>query len=268
MVEKRIHALHNAVVGKIIGKRIPFFVLNAEIKRQWGRFGDYSLSTIGTDCFVCKFSLEEARDAVLCGGPWFFSGNIIGLDRWTPSFSPNSMTGLSSQIWIRLPQLPLQYWDLHNVMRIASQFGTPLWIDAQTGIEGRREYARVCVRLDLAKQLQTGTWVNGWKGRFYQRVEYEGLGMSCFGCGHVGHKQDQCPTRKVARAGNTAGSPAMTSKGKNVMDGGGSSVASTSRPMRSPVEGNVEACVYAARGCWLEQLHCVHRVSDACGYGR
>ncbi|XP_020679406.1 uncharacterized protein LOC110097390, partial [Dendrobium catenatum] len=192
-----IGLLENAVVGKVIGRRLPFFVLESEIRRQWGRFGDLQISTIGTDCFACTFDSLEARDAVLCGGPWFFSGNIVGLDRWTPEFSPSSLEGLSSPIWIRLPQLPLQYWDPENLIRIASMLGEPLWIDAQTGARGRREYARICIKLDLALKLQSGIWINGWKGRFYQRVEYEGLGLSCFECGRVGHRRDTCPSRPV-----------------------------------------------------------------------
>ncbi|PKU73479.1 hypothetical protein MA16_Dca008043 [Dendrobium catenatum] len=153
--------LERAVVGKILGRRVSFFLLKAEIQRQWGRFDEFQLTTMGFDCFICIFSYVEARDEVLCGGPWFIGGNLIGLDRWSPDFSPTSMEGLSSPVWIHLPNLPLLYWDDDNISRIASRIGTPLWIDAQTGNWGRREYARVCVRMNLANKLQAGVWVNG-----------------------------------------------------------------------------------------------------------
>ncbi|KAL0915379.1 hypothetical protein M5K25_015791 [Dendrobium thyrsiflorum] len=142
-VSAYIQVLDNVVVGKIIGKKVPFFVLNSEIKRQWSQFGEYQLSTIGQDCFVCTFASLEARDAVLYGGPWFIRG-------------------------------------------------TPLWIDVQTSEWGRRDYARVCVRLDLAKKIQIGIWINGINGQFYQRMEYEGLSLCCFHCGRIGHKQEGC----------------------------------------------------------------------------
>ncbi|XP_020694445.2 uncharacterized protein LOC110108230 [Dendrobium catenatum] len=106
------------------------------------------------------------------------------------------MEGLSSPVWIRLPNLPLQYWDECNIARIASRFGTPLWIDAQTGSWGRREYARVCVRMNLATKLLDGVWINGWKGKFFQPMEYEGIGVMCYGCGRVGHRKEQCPSRQ------------------------------------------------------------------------
>ncbi|KAI0497212.1 hypothetical protein KFK09_020434 [Dendrobium nobile] len=157
---------------------------------------------LGHDCFLCVFGSIEARNAVLCGGPWFIGGNIIGLDRWMPHFSPELMEGLSSLVWIQLPNLPLQYWDDCNNARIASKIGVPLWIDAQTGNWGRREYARVCVRMCLDKKLQPGIWINRMNGRFYQKVEYEGIGLLCFGCGKVGHRKEFCPSRVVGQGGN------------------------------------------------------------------
>ncbi|XP_020684494.1 uncharacterized protein LOC110101071, partial [Dendrobium catenatum] len=226
VVERSILQLENTVVGKVLGRRLPFFVLESEIRRQWGRFGEFQLSTIGVDCFACTFNSADARDAVLCGGPWFFSGNIVGLDKWTPEFSPRSLEGLTSPVWIRLPQLPLQYWDQETLIRIASMIGEPMWIDAQTGRIGRREYARVCVKLDLARKLQSGIWINGWKGRFYQHVEYEGLGLSCFECGRIGHRKDLCPARANAGCAAPEGGHVGGNNGKAPMGGATSSAAS------------------------------------------
>ncbi|KAI0524521.1 hypothetical protein KFK09_003895 [Dendrobium nobile] len=175
-VRANMEMLDRAVVGKILGRRASFFLLKSEIQRQWG------------------------RNEVLRGGPWFIGGNLVGLDRWTPNFSPASMEGLSSPVWIRLPNLPLQYWDERNIARIATKIGTPLWIDALTANWGRREYARVCVRMNLANKLQAGVWVNGWNGRFYQKVEYEGIGVMCFGCGKIGHRRDHCPLKDGGHA--------------------------------------------------------------------
>ncbi|XP_020674344.1 uncharacterized protein LOC110093710 [Dendrobium catenatum] len=166
-VKANMEMLDRAVVGKILGRRASFFLLKSEIQ----------------------------RNEVLRGGPWFISGNLVGLDRWTHNFFLASMEGLSSPVWIRLPNLPLQYWDECNIARIATKIGTPLWIDALTANWGRREYARVCVRMNLENKLQAGVWVNGWNGRFYQKVEYEGIGIMCFGCDKIGHRRDHCPLK-------------------------------------------------------------------------
>ncbi|XP_020693381.1 uncharacterized protein LOC110107449 [Dendrobium catenatum] len=123
--------------------------------------------------------------------------------------------------------------------------GEPLWIDAQTGNVGRREYARVCVKLDLARKLQSGIWINGWKGRFHQRVEYEGLGLSFFECGRVGHRKEHCPSR--VGAGNTTPGGAKTgaTSGKSPASGGGSSACNSNSKQAigdTPTVGVVTPC--------------------------
>ncbi|KAI0529208.1 hypothetical protein KFK09_001755 [Dendrobium nobile] len=119
-------------------------------------------------CFILLVEVRDPTpDAILCGGPWFIGGNLVELDRWTPCFSLVSMEGLSSPVWIQLPNLALHYWDDCNISRIALRIGIPLWIDAQIENWGRREHARVCVRMNFANKLQVGIWVNGLNGRFY-----------------------------------------------------------------------------------------------------
>ncbi|PKU63478.1 hypothetical protein MA16_Dca027853 [Dendrobium catenatum] len=123
--------------------------------------------------------------------------------------------------------------------------GEPLWIDAQTGNVGRREYARVCVKLDLARKLQSGIWINGWKGRFHQRVEYEGLGLSCFECGRVGHRKEHCPSRVGTGIPTPGSAKSGPIAGKSPVSGGGSS-ASTSNSKQpvgnTPTVGVVTPC--------------------------
>ncbi|KAL0927675.1 hypothetical protein M5K25_001873 [Dendrobium thyrsiflorum] len=51
-------------------------------------------------------------------------------------------------------------------------------------------------KLDLNVFLQKfspGFWIKGLNGRFFKRVEYEGLSHLCFHCGIIGHKVESCP---------------------------------------------------------------------------
>ncbi|KAL0928563.1 hypothetical protein M5K25_000457 [Dendrobium thyrsiflorum] len=95
--------LQFAVVAKVFDKDIPFHVTATE--------------------------LRQAVDSVLTGGPWYVNCHVNGLDKWSPTFSPSSMKGLTSPIWVRMPQLPLQCWDEVNIARIASMVGKPLMFD-------------------------------------------------------------------------------------------------------------------------------------------
>ncbi|KAI0531042.1 hypothetical protein KFK09_000591 [Dendrobium nobile] len=131
-------------------------------------------------------------EAVLLGGPWFVNGHIVGMEKWTPEFSPLSMKGLTSPIWIRMPHLPLHCWDEMNIERIASMIGKSLMLDGNLFQWGRREFARVCVRVKIDQCLPLGVWVESISGRFFQKVEYEKISSFCFHCGMIGHMKSEC----------------------------------------------------------------------------
>lgn len=62
--------------------------------------------------------------------------------------------------------------------------------------------------MSLANRLLTGIWIDGLNGRFYQKVEYEGIGLLCYDCGRVGHRRDVCPAKPTALSSNLGKKPA------------------------------------------------------------
>ncbi|XP_020704284.1 uncharacterized protein LOC110115410 [Dendrobium catenatum] len=206
LVQDNIAKLELAIVAKLMGRRISFPFLLEELKCRWSHFGEFEIITIGPNTAICIFQSSAARDAVISSGPWIIAGNIIGLDRWDSSCSPNSLHGLRSPIWIRLPQLPLIYWDINNITRIANSLGEPLWMDSHTNKWGRSSFARICVKIDLTQKLLPGVWINDINDRFFQRVEYEGLTNFCFDCGLIGHAKGSCLSTISAKALSLTGS--------------------------------------------------------------
>ncbi|KAL0919934.1 hypothetical protein M5K25_009025 [Dendrobium thyrsiflorum] len=191
---ENVRRFDSALVGCLLGRRIPFGVVKTELFRQWGPRGLSQISPLGNDCFLCRFASMEARTNILLGGPWFVAGHIIGIDRWSPALSPSNLRGFSSPVWIRLPNLPLEYWDDTNLGRLASSIGEPLFTDIPTPELSRCNYARICVRLELGRPLPLGIWAEGLRGRFFQPVHYEGIPVICSGCGRIGHRSADCPS--------------------------------------------------------------------------
>ncbi|PKU61158.1 hypothetical protein MA16_Dca026513 [Dendrobium catenatum] len=147
---------------------------------------------------LCSFFSQEDVKKVISGGPWFVNRHIIRVDKWSTKFSTTSLKGLTSLVWVRLWNLPLYYWDEINVARIASLIGYPMLIDGDMFQWGRREFARVCVRLELDKQLPMGVWVDGLDERFFQKVEYEKISTFCFNCGIIGHLSNVCKDKEIS----------------------------------------------------------------------
>ncbi|KAL0919930.1 hypothetical protein M5K25_009021 [Dendrobium thyrsiflorum] len=140
LASSNLKRFSSALVGSLLGRRIPFGIIRDNLLRWWGPRGLSHISLLGHDSFLCWFASEDACNEILLGGPWFVAGHIIGLDRWSPSLSASSLRGFSSPVWIRLPHLPLEYWDHVNLGRLATAIGEPLFIDTQTSELNRCSY--------------------------------------------------------------------------------------------------------------------------------
>ncbi|KAI0488519.1 hypothetical protein KFK09_028353 [Dendrobium nobile] len=184
--------LKKSLVIKVLGRDLPFSVCSQELRRQWSMYGSFHQTTLGHNWILCLFANLESMEEVLNGGPWYIGNHIIGMDRWSSSFSTDLLKGITSPIWIHFPGLPLSCWDEENIPMIASMIGTPLMLDGNSFKWGKREYARCCVRIELEKKLPTGVWIEGIHERTYQRVEYEKLTSLCYQCGRVGHSKSVC----------------------------------------------------------------------------
>ncbi|KAI0496340.1 hypothetical protein KFK09_022656 [Dendrobium nobile] len=182
----------NSVVIKVFGRELASHLVAWEIIKQLSHLGQFHFTTLGRGWFLCSFQSEEMMEAALSGGPWFINGHIVGMEKWSTNFYASSMKGLTSPIWVRMPNLPLQCWDEVNIARIASRIGMPLMMDGNLFQWGRREFARFCVRVKLDQPLPLGIWLNRISGRFFQKVEYEKVANLCFECGLIGHLKDEC----------------------------------------------------------------------------
>ena len=92
----------------------------------------------------------------------------------------------SVAMWVRLPELPIEFYDVAVLREIGSTIGPILCIDSYTTSKSRGSYTRLCVQVDLEKPLITSVHV----GRLVQKITYGEVSTLCFHCGHLGHKQD------------------------------------------------------------------------------
>ncbi|XP_020696461.1 uncharacterized protein LOC110109628 [Dendrobium catenatum] len=159
--------LEKAVVVKVFGENLPFFVISSALRRQWDKFWKFHITGLGLGWVLCSFKDSSAVDQVLTGRPWWVGGQVAGIDKWSVNFNPTSLKGITSLVWIRLPNLPLQCWDENNICRIASQVGKPYLLDGNLFQWSRREYAPICVRIPLDLKLPLGVWVEGSSGKFF-----------------------------------------------------------------------------------------------------
>ncbi|XP_048493246.1 uncharacterized protein LOC125493772 [Beta vulgaris subsp. vulgaris] len=174
-----------------IGVR-PEFVAQ-RVRRIWNPKGGLEVIDVGHNVYFFKFSLQADFEKALFGGSWFILNPYLMLTRWKPNFlaSTNALPNMS--IWIRLPELPIEYYEKDDLFAIAKKVGKPITVDYSTNKITKGRFARICIKLSLINPLVTKVCV----GAAWQRVQYENIGILCFACGKIGHLKDKCQLNRL-----------------------------------------------------------------------
>ncbi|XP_065633884.1 uncharacterized protein LOC136069370 [Quercus suber] len=173
-----------ALIIKVYGWSVGFNYLTFKINALWKPTAKMDCVTLGRGFFLIHLSCNDDFDKVLRGGPWFIGEHFLAIKLWEPYFKASEAKLTSVAIWVRFPELPIEFYDASVLKEIGSVIGHVLRIDSYTASKTRGGYARLCVQIDLDKPIISFIRV----GRLAQKVLYEGISSLCFCCGKLGHK--------------------------------------------------------------------------------
>ncbi|CAN1128862.1 hypothetical protein LINPERHAP2_LOCUS4897 [Linum perenne] len=147
---------------------------------------------MSNNCFLVRFTSEVDYTNATFGGPWKIYDYYIAVSHWSPSFNEEEPVK-SILTWVRLPKLPIQYFNSLAVHRIGNYIGKTVKLDLATSEGARCRYARICVEVDVTKPLLGKFMI---EVRVF-KIEYESLENVCFDCGCYGHKKESCPVEII-----------------------------------------------------------------------
>ncbi|CAN1149421.1 hypothetical protein LINPERHAP2_LOCUS17012, partial [Linum perenne] len=179
----------NAIIVSTLGKCFPFPFMSRKLPQLWAKKGQLQVSDVGWGYYVVKFETVSDYQHALFGGPWMVGDHYVVIQEWRPYFQPENYPITTLRVWVRLPGIPLEYYDATILRIIGDRIGKTVRLD-HTTLEGSRgNFARICVEVDLSKPLLSKYRLR----RPIRRVEYEGLHTICYVCGCYGHGQGECP---------------------------------------------------------------------------
>ncbi|CAN0831000.1 hypothetical protein LINGRAPRIM_LOCUS3446 [Linum grandiflorum] len=169
----------SALAVKGLDRKVPYLPLARRLNYLWAKHGHIQISDLKNGCYMIRFRCQEDYEGAIMGGPWLLGDTYLTVHRWFKGFDPWTTSVTTTMVWVTLPYLPIEFYNLVVVTRIASRIGKPVRVDRATKECARGKYARVCVEVDLSKLLLPKYKVEG----VTYLVVYEGFHKICTKCG-------------------------------------------------------------------------------------
>ncbi|GLJ23165.1 hypothetical protein SUGI_0437410 [Cryptomeria japonica] len=171
-VEKEVE--HNEVVfselgliGRFIGRWPSLGDLHKWISVNWEPLvEDYvQIYPHARGFFVVVFQSVADRNKVLGSGHWSWEDkHVLMLKPWHQTFNPESESFDRTPPWIRLPNLPMQYWFDAGFEAIENSLGTFLMVDEDSLNLLHTTFTRLLVVVDVTMGLLSEISITSSKG--------------------------------------------------------------------------------------------------------
>ena len=121
-----------ALIVKVYGRSVGFHYLTFKINALWKPTAKMDCVTLGKGFFLIRFSDSDDFDKVLRGGPWFIGEHFLAIKPWEPYFIASEAKLTSVAVWVRFPELLIEFYDAAMLREIGSVIGPILRIDSYT----------------------------------------------------------------------------------------------------------------------------------------
>ncbi|XP_043721127.1 uncharacterized protein LOC122668653 [Telopea speciosissima] len=137
--------------------------------------------------------------------PVRFNDQAIRFQRWKPDFNIHEQQVLTKLVWVRFPDLSLEYWHENVLLSMAKAVGRPVALDRRTRQGLLCHFARVLVEIDAGdsstrvEEVQVERFEPGSTKEFCftQKVIYEDGLQRCGYCRRLGHQSSLCRQKRM-----------------------------------------------------------------------
>lgn len=135
--------------------------LRENLMMLWQPIGPWRMVPLGRGFYEFSFSSPEDLRCVWAAGVWNLRPGLLRLFQWSQDFNPSQQKQTHVQCWVRIYELPQEYWRPKLLFEIAGGLGTPISLDDTTKNRVFGHYAQILVDVDLSGKLHDKILVEG-----------------------------------------------------------------------------------------------------------
>ncbi|XP_042486523.1 uncharacterized protein LOC122066749 [Macadamia integrifolia] len=200
--EERLQSFSHALIGRVNFCFVSMDEVRAEAKNVWNLKGKVTLAPLGKGFILLRFEVEGDMAAMWKRGPIKVKGQIMRFQRWRPEFNIHEDPVQTKLVWIRYPELPMEYWHEKILLSMGKASRCPVEVDRRTIQGNMGNYARVLVEVLLSgtrvEEIQVERKQPGKDDLFWfkQRILYEDGIERCTSCKKLRHLAEQCRSKR------------------------------------------------------------------------
>ena len=147
---------------------------------------------LGIGYYDFHFESSDDLRRIWSAGTVNLKPRLLHFSQWTKDFSRATQKQTHASIWLRLVELPQEYWRERTLKEIASTVGAPIDIDDPTRNRAFGHYARILVNVDLSKRAYDEILVEREGYTFKVKVQYKRRPLFCHHCYATGNNVTTC----------------------------------------------------------------------------
>lgn len=133
--ERRINLCRpwrKCLIVKVLGKVMGFQFLHDKIQKLWNPSGPMEMIDLPNNYYSVRFSEDKDFDYAISRGPWMVAGHYLMCQRWKPEFDTSEASAGIQAVWVRIPKLPIEYYEKHLLWELGNEIGRTLKVDEHT----------------------------------------------------------------------------------------------------------------------------------------
>ncbi|XP_018448551.2 uncharacterized protein LOC108820063 [Raphanus sativus] len=114
------------MIVRVLGRNVAIAALSKKLRELWNPKGEMYVMDLPHQFFMVRFERENEYLAALSGGPWRAFSSYLMVRAWSPDFDPLRDDIITTPVWFRLSNIPLNFYHRSILMGIAKGLGSPV----------------------------------------------------------------------------------------------------------------------------------------------
>ena len=120
-----LNLAERGLIGQFTGLWSSPKAIDGWVQRNWRPLVTEGIQNyfVGRGYFISVFDSVEDHDLNFRNGPYLRGPHGFYLNKWTPDFDPTQDVPSAIHVWVRLPHLPLHFWNSNSLEAIGNKLG-------------------------------------------------------------------------------------------------------------------------------------------------